>query len=144
MSPPIRAISPLLLLFRIVVVAMVVLVIYLALRPTAHLDDLNWMPGWLAHWLLAHDFAKNSAAFAVLGLALTRAWPERTNAGSGPHPAWGVWFLLTVLVLGLEPLQWLLTSRGMEWQDVAARAAGVIIAWAFMATFNKLHVQHTS
>ena len=112
---------------------MLALGIHLALQPTARLDTLSWMPG--RQWLLAHDFAKNYLSFLILSGTAFLAWPDRSPRANRLCRSVIVLILLMGLGAGLEALQWLVTSRGAEWQDIVARTLAVGTVWFCRSAF---------
>lgn len=102
-----------------IVVLLAAAIAFFALRSSAFLKNVPWLPRPIGVWADQHGISRNIVAFCALGLATF------TLIGSR------LWLLVALCVFGtlLEVAQRWIPSRSYDWRDIVASIAGVLLAW---------------
>lgn len=98
-----------------------VLLTFLCLRPSPHVRDFAWLPGWFVQWVDTHGVSRNSVAFGALAALAGGAVPARGRMQ--------VHLIVAGFAAALEFTQLLIPSRAFDLRDIAASWLGVGIAW---------------
>jgi len=90
---------------------------FLCLRRSSRLEDLWWIPSWLARWADRHGCLDNIPAFALLAFILSVVFGRRTGS-----------VIAVALALGLEYAQLFIPTRCFDWRDILSSELGVILS----------------
>ena len=100
------------------------------LIPDPALNDVSWLPRWLAGWADRFGNLRTAVPFLLLGLL---GGYRLRKTQYPPRTWWGVWGALLALVTLVEVGQSFLPLRHCDWRDIAwgsvGAAAGMLPFW---------------
>ncbi|GAB3893435.1 VanZ family protein [Spirosoma agri] len=127
-------------LLYVLIFALVVLVFYLSWIPNPRLNDVWFIPGWLARWTdtPANEDIRTAVPFVFLGLCTGVLLPT-------PGRSYYRWFIAWLLLVGVVALaeagQLLLPRRAFRLADIAWGAVGALVgmlaAFALISLKNR-------
>ena len=95
--------------------------VYFSWIPVPALNDVPWLPRWLAGWADRFGNLRTAVPFFLLGLLAGNRLRQTHRAR---RTWWGVWGALLALVTLVEVGQYFLPRRHCDWRDIAWGAAG--------------------
>lgn len=105
------------------------LMAFLALRSSPFMQELIWMPRWLAAWADRHWVLRSFVGFFAFGLLWFLAVsPRRRHA-----------LALAAFGTAVEVAQIWIPRRVFDWKDIVASVLGVLAAWLLVWTARALH-----
>jgi hypothetical protein len=108
------------------------LILYLSLRPSPNLEELDWIPRWLSKWGDTHGELRTGVPFFVLSFYIgSEACLAFPKSRSLPALMWllGFYGLMALLFLA-ELSQIPMAHRHFTWGDIGFGCLGIILGAA--------------